>query len=925
MLKKLVSVVLSFIIIAAAIPAAAHQNITEELIDFSSYTDTNGWNGEDMISGSFPIAQNGEFSAISAQSANNGITNSVAFDGSPYGNSVKFIQKYDSGSGACSGIKYSPDVALRNTIYFESSIYIEPTDDNNKILRGIYFRDLSGASNIDASAVLFRADNKLYIFNSSTGYNWDSGSWYDVKITYNLNNEKYFAKVYEDGVLLFEKQGTHVSKDLTCISTVQIRSQVKSKDMITDSIAWNDQIFYLDNFLLKTDYKYDPITYKTDSFDFENFKSGENIAETVTGSLGAFNWGYQGKKDCLINAVSDNEKGTSVALTSIFNDTYATRKETDNTKKYARLYYDIKEKNQDNTFFFKTSFMLKDYKFKELRIQLVQSDGSQVNGLVITDNTFNFPGDPSVISKPQLDVWYDYECTIDIASGYAQGRISGNGETYSSSWKDDAYTDAKFYRGMMTYQSLDSYDAGKESTVWIDDIEIGYIDTSLGDTFKIDTYGSTTGNRQKYEADSDVIIKFTQAVNPATVTKDCFKVNYGAVEIKDIVVSDEYTVKIVFDKKEGNHYHVEFTDISNYDTSSTISDYIEFDTVPADYITGNIIFKNESGNELAFLENGKIKAIATTVSGDGEEHPAKMWIASYDSNGNMVNITYKDVTYTGEKRENFVEIDIPSDKSVYKVKAGIWTNGLEPLTFGEIIPKVVIFKLDDLRYSYKDSKADYTYEDFVAWANWAEEENVDLSFGIICNSLEDEDGIDKSSYYKAIADMDASNNVEIWCHGYNHIQTGDAESGYNSEFNAPVEQQIETLQKCVNIVYEKTRVKLQSLGTPHNASNNDTAIALEAVDQFTTLIASGKNTLHGSTFIHMKDYINMEISTGVLDNLEEIKNKFLLKATDDYVIFAGHVARWSQEDANKFKELVSWLKTQNVVFMTPTEYYNFVK
>ena len=42
-------------------------------------------------------------------------------------------------------------------------------------------------------------------------------------------------------------------------------------------------------------------------------------------------------------------------------------------------------------------------------------------------------------------------------------------------------------------------------------------------------------------------------------------------------------------------------------------------------------------------------------------------------------------------------------------------------------------------------------------------------------------------------------------------------------------------------------------------------------------------------------------------------------------MFAGHVARWSDEDIAKFKELVEWLKTKNIVFMTPTDYYNFIK
>ena len=118
------------------------------------------------------------------------------------------------------------------------------------------------------------------------------------------------------------------------------------------------------------------------------------------------------------------------------------------------------------------------------------------------------------------------------------------------------------------------------------------------------------------------------------------------------------------------------------------------------------------------------------------------------------------IRFTSIKRS--ISITVPSDGTNYKVKGGEWKDDLTPLAFGEVRPQVAIFKLDDLRYEYKvDKKLVYDYTDFVSLADWANKEKVALSFGVICNTLEDEEGIDKSGYYKAIADMDASEYIEI--------------------------------------------------------------------------------------------------------------------------------------------------------------------
>lgn len=900
--------------ITAALPVAAHQNFAEPLIDFSGYSDTASWNGSTVTVGVLPTASNGSFTQVSAQSAYNGITNGVASDGASYGNSVKLIQRYNSSSSACSGIKYTPASLLYNTIHLETSVYMESASDGNKILRGIYLRDGSGSSNIDAQAITFRTDSKIYTFNSSTSYTWSPDSWYDVSMLYNMNTEEYKVTVYKDGDELFEKSGTHTAKDLNCITELQIRSQTNCKSMTTA-----EQIFYVDNFSLNTDFEFaNPVANndRMDVFDFSDLSSGAAFSE-IQGGLGSL---YAGQGE--FATVANSEKGTALS--------YTYKGTTEHSNSYISHDIDTKTATSD-AYWSKASFMLRDYNFKEIRFRHFNDNSKRFGEtLTITPTSTNILGTNLKIPGTSenyiisTDKWVDFALSFNPEDGHIKAYLFDG--TYRYVVESDTYATADYvsipmYRTrIMYYNGLK--DGCESSTMLVDDVEIGYIDNMYD--FSLVEDASTTGPNVTVGENDAVKAVFSNKINKESFSDASVTMPYNAGVSYTLSFPDDYTVQINFDKELGEHYHIAFSGVSDV-YGNTLTDFIEFDMAQPPYITGNITFADSAGNSLRYLTPGTVTATVSAVSGDGEGRTANMWAALYNQRGELSTVTFETIAYTASVAQRSVSITVPDDGEGYKLKAGVWTDDLAPLAFKEVKPQVVIFKLDDLRYSYQDSKASYTYEDFVSLADWAEDEKVALAFGVICNTLEDEDGVDKSGYYKAIADMDASDYVEVWCHGYTHEQTGDEESGYNAEFNAPLADQITTLQKCANIVYEKTGVTLRTLGVPHNIKNSDTALALAAVPQFTTLIASGKSALSGSTFMYFQDYINMETSTGVLDTLDAIKTDFNADADNDYVMFQGHAGRWSDDDTAKFKELVDWLKTQNVVFMTPTEYYNFVK
>lgn len=158
-----------------------------------------------------------------------------------------------------------------------------------------------------------------------------------------------------------------------------------------------------------------------------------------------------------------------------------------------------------------------------------------------------------------------------------------------------------------------------------------------------------------------------------------------------------------------------------------------------------------------------------------------------------------------------------------------------------------------------------------------------------------------------------------------NIQTGTAETGYNAEFSAPLDEQIATLQNCVDLTYEKTGITLRSLGVPHNITSDDLTAALEQFPQFKTLICSGTKECTGKTFVHLRHNTGFESGTGVLHPLETIKADYLQRTANwKYAIFQGHSPYWNEESTQIFKDLTSWLKSEKAVSMTPTEYYYFM-
>ncbi|MBQ4528832.1 MAG: DUF2334 domain-containing protein [Clostridia bacterium] len=423
-----------------------------------------------------------------------------------------------------------------------------------------------------------------------------------------------------------------------------------------------------------------------------------------------------------------------------------------------------------------------------------------------------------------------------------------------------------------------------------------------------------------HNVDEDVQVSFSTALAD-TVTKENIKIYKPAGLLNDTVLVADYdvtfaedrkSIAISFDKEKSAHYHIaiEATDIFG----AALSDYVEVNTELLTQIADPIKFTDAQGTVLTTLASGEITASTKISSGDGEAYGANMWIALYDQNKNLKQIKLTPVEFGATETEVKASVNVPDDGKAYFVKAGIVMPNLRPIVFGKIHTQVIILRLDDLKVG--------TVDTYSSLASWADEEDVDLSIGMVCNSIDEEN----DAYIQAVKDMVNTGNVEIWCHGYDHSYHEG--TGATAEFYQQTpEYQAEILEKCYDHVYEKTDgvLKLSCLGTPSGAMDEDTFRALEIVPEFVVNFGSASVPYDGDGFMNLTNSLWMEPSTGKLNTLDTLKGFYDNRTVGkEYMIFGCHAGYFSDEDIQTLKDFAEYLKTKDLAFMTPTEYYYFV-
>lgn len=216
--------------------------------------------------------------------------------------------------------------------------------------------------------------------------------------------------------------------------------------------------------------------------------------------------------------------------------------------------------------------------------------------------------------------------------------------------------------------------------------------------------------------------------------------------------------------------------------------------------------------------------------------------------------------------------------------------------------QVIILKADDVLYSNASTR----YTDYI------EKNNLKTSLGIVAKYLNSKD------YCEWLKSLSKKINYEIWNHGYTHALT---ENNTSDFCGIPFDDQLSNLRNSQEIFNSRIGITCSTWGAPGNFHDINTIRALSEDDNIDIWLYGNPKS---EKFI-LHRFGNIEFPTGYPDY-----NTFVKKYNEnnlhqlECLTFQLHPNYWNEKYFEEFKKVIDFLITKDVIFMTPTEYYNSV-
>jgi len=224
-------------------------------------------------------------------------------------------------------------------------------------------------------------------------------------------------------------------------------------------------------------------------------------------------------------------------------------------------------------------------------------------------------------------------------------------------------------------------------------------------------------------------------------------------------------------------------------------------------------------------------------------------------------------------------------------------------------PQIILLKLDDV-VAARSGAAPVS----ARWqrvADYLKTNQIKGSFGIICESLEK----DNAAYFQWVRDIHDAGLIEFWMHGY-HMKRADEPGEFD---HGTFEEQKAILEKAARLAIAKLGFPLPAFGPHWTATTEATDRALEAVPSITIWLYGPPKPKYFSR-LSIGRVMGLENPTFVPDPAKFVATYGKSAATRDVLVLQGHPDQWDDKRWAGFTEIITFLKSKNVVFMTPSEY-----
>ena len=175
--------------------------------------------------------------------------------------------------------------------------------------------------------------------------------------------------------------------------------------------------------------------------------------------------------------------------------------------------------------------------------------------------------------------------------------------------------------------------------------------------------------------------------------------------------------------------------------------------------------------------------------------------------------------------------------------------------------------------------------------------------------------------------------IEFWNHGYDHSREKDTKTEFNnSNFN----QQSQHIRLAQQFFADSLRLTAKTFSAPFNNSTSTSLKAVTSFPEINVIMRSEKHEKYSLTRpwadpnkkrIKSDNKICLNIRFLKLYDvpLTDIENYFKVEINDSYLVIQIHPNPWEDEDFADFQRMIDFLKDKKVTFMTPDEYYQFLK
>jgi peptidoglycan/xylan/chitin deacetylase (PgdA/CDA1 family) len=224
-------------------------------------------------------------------------------------------------------------------------------------------------------------------------------------------------------------------------------------------------------------------------------------------------------------------------------------------------------------------------------------------------------------------------------------------------------------------------------------------------------------------------------------------------------------------------------------------------------------------------------------------------------------------------------------------------------------PQIILLKLDDVVPRRVGSSP--ISPRWQKTADYLKAEKIKGSFGIITESLEQ----DNPAYFQWIKDLQAAGLIEFWLHGY-HLKKADEPGEFE---HGTAAEQTAILQKAAALAEAKLGFPLVAFGPHWSGTTEATDEALQAVPSIQTWLYGPKQPKHFKR-LSIERVLALENPTFVPDPAKFKAFYEKNAATREVLVLQGHPDQWDDTRWAGFVEIIAFLKSKGVIFMTPSEY-----